>query len=74
MHQSIPNANIPLPGQTPGEFFFEVVKSPAPGKIFLQKHGPRDKKTPTPGEYFERSSQLSLLIGVEILEVCRNQI
>ena len=25
--------------------FFEVVKRPAPGQIFLQKHGPRDKKT-----------------------------
>ena len=22
------------------------------GKIFLQKHGPRGKETPTPGEYF----------------------
>ena len=46
MHQSIRSANIPR--QTPGNFF-EVVKSPAGGKIFLQKHGPRDKKTPTPG-------------------------
>ena len=46
MHHSVRSANIPR--QTPGNFF-EVVKSPAGGKIFLQKHGPRDKKTPTPG-------------------------
>ena len=71
MHQSIPSANIP-PGQTPGEIF-KVVKSPARGKIFLQKHGPRGKETPTPGEYFRRSGQLFLLIGVEILGFCRNQ-
>ena len=43
------------------------------GKIFLQKHGPRDKKIPTPGEYCERSSQLFLLVGVEISKFCRNQ-
>ena len=48
---------------------FEVVYSPARGKIFLQKYGPRDKK-PTPGEYFRRSF---LLIGVEIWRFCRNQ-
>ena len=41
--------------------------------MFLQKQGPRDKKTPTSGEHFERSSQLFLLIDVEILEFCRNQ-
>ena len=39
----------------------------------MQKHGCRDKKTPTPGEHFERSSQLFLLIGIEILKFCRNQ-
>ena len=43
------------------------------GKIFLQKHGPRGKETPTLGEYFRRSGQLFLLIGVEILGFCRNQ-
>ena len=68
MHQSIPSANIP-----PANHCFQVVKSPAPRQNFLQKHGPRDKKTPTPGEYFERSSQVFLLIGIEILEFCRNQ-
>ena len=69
MHRSIPSANIPPPSPES----FKVVKSPARGKIFLQEHGPRDKKTSTPWEYFERSSQLFLLIGVEILEFCRNQ-
>ena len=65
MHQSIPSANIPSPGKLPGNFF-EVV-------IFLQKHGPRDKKTPTSREHFRRSSQPFLLIGVETLGFCRNQ-
>ena len=59
-------------GKPPGNFF-EVVKGPAPGQNFPQKHGPRDKKTPTPREYFERSGQLFVLIGVEFLEFCRNQ-
>ena len=59
------------PGQTPAEFF-EVVKALPQGKIFPQKHGP-GTKTPTPGEYFRRSSQPFLLIGVEILGFCRNQ-
>ena len=75
MHQSNPSANI-----SPGNFF-EVVKSPAPWQKFsakAQRPGqentdPRDKRTPTPGEYFERPSQLFLMIGVEILEFCRNQ-
>ena len=59
-------------GKPPGNFF-EVVKSPAPGQNFLQKHGPQEKETPMPEEYLERYSQLSLLIGVEILEFCRTQ-
>ena len=61
MYQSIPSANIPPPGKPQGKFF-EVVKSPALGK-----------NTPTPGEYFRRSSQPFLLIGVEILGLCGNQ-
>ena len=47
MYQSIPSAGIP-PGKPPGNFF-EVVRNPALGQIFLQKHCPQDKKTPTPG-------------------------
>ena len=39
MRQSIPSANIPPPGQTPGEFF-EVVKSPALGQILSAKARP----------------------------------
>ena len=71
MHQSIPSANTP--GQTPGEFF-EVVKSPAPGQNFPAKaRPPRQKKNTYPGEYFRRSSQPFLLIGVEILGFCRNE-
>ena len=62
----------PPPGQNRGEFF-EVVKSPASVQNFLQKAQPRNKKAPTPGEYFEISSQPLMLIGVEILEFCRNQ-
>ena len=38
----------PPPGRPPKKFF-KVVKNPTRGKIFLQKHGPRDKKIPTPG-------------------------
>ena len=71
MHQSIPSANIP-PGKPPGKFL-RWSKALPRGKIFLQKHGPRSKETPTPGEYFRRSGQLFLLIGVEILGFCRNQ-
>ena len=70
MHQSIPSANFPR--AKPREFF-EVVKSPATGQNFSAKARPRDKKTSTPGEYFERSSHLFLLIGFEILEFCRYQ-
>ena len=55
------------PGTPPGKFF-EWSKTLPQGKVFLQKHGPRDKKIPTPREYCERSSQLFLLVGVEILE------
>ena len=71
MHQSIPSANIP-PGKPLGNFF-EVVKSPAPGQNFPAKARPLGQKTPTPGEYFRKSSQPFLLIGVEILGFCRNQ-
>ena len=61
------------PGQTPGGFF-KVVKSPAPGQNFPAKARPLgQKKTPTPGEYFRKSSQPFLLMGVEILGFCRNQ-
>ena len=60
------------PGQTPGEFF-EVVKSPAPGQNLPAKARPPGQKTPTPGEYFRRSSQPFLLTGVEILGFFRNQ-
>ena len=66
MHQSIPSANIPS-----GNFLRKSKALPW-GKAFLQKHGPRDKKH-LPPEYFGRSSQPFLLIGVEILEFCRNQ-
>ena len=71
MHQSNPSANIP-PGKLPGNFF-EVVKSPAPGKNFPAKAWPPGQKTPTPGEYFRRSGQPFLLTGVEILGFFRNQ-
>ena len=72
MHQSIPSTNIP-PRADPRGNFLKWSKTLPRGKIFLQKHDPRDKKIPTPGEYCERSSQLFLLVGVEILEFCRNQ-
>ena len=71
MHQSNPSANIP-PGKSPGNFL-RWSKALPRGKIFLQKHGPRGKKTPTPGEYFRRSSQPFLLTGDEILGFFRNQ-
>ena len=72
MHQSIPSANI-LPHANPQGNFLRWSKALPRGKIFLQKHGPRGKETPTPGECFRRSGQLFLLIGVEILGFCRNQ-
>ena len=62
----------PPPWETPGEFF-EVVKSPAPGQNFPAKARPPGQKTRAPREYFRRSSQPFLLIGVEILRFCRNQ-
>ena len=62
----------PPPGKPPGNFF-EVVKSPAPGQNFPAKARPPGQKTPTPGEYFRRSSQPFLLTGVEILGFYRNQ-
>ena len=67
MHQAIPSTNISPPWQAPGNFF-DIVESPALWQNVSAKGQPWDKKTPTPREYFERSSQLSLLIGVEILE------
>ena len=71
MHQSIPSANIPR--QTPGEFFWGSQK-PCPGQNFPAKARPLgQKKPPTPGEYFRRSSQPFLLIDIEIPGFCRNQ-
>ena len=68
MHLSIPSANVP-PGHTLGDFS-EVVKSPAPGQNFCAKARPPGEKS----AYVRRiSSQPFLLIGVEILELCRNQ-
>ena len=61
------------PRANPRGNFLRWSKALPRGKIFLQKHGPRGKETPTPGEYFRRSRQLFLLIGVEILGFCRNQ-
>ena len=71
MHQSIPSANIP-PSKPAGKFF-EAVKSPAPVQNFSAKARPLGQENTYPGEDFERPSQLFLLIGVEILEFCRNQ-
>ena len=73
MHQSIPSDNIPPSRADPRGIFLRWSKALPRGKIFLQKHDPRGKKTPTPGEYFRRSSQLFLLICVEILGFCSNQ-
>ena len=61
------------PWANPRGIFLRWSKALPRGKIFLQKHGPRGKKTPTPGEYFRRSSQPFLLTGVEILGFFRNQ-
>ena len=72
MHQSNPSANIP-PWANPRAIFLRWSKSLPQGKIFLQKHDPRGKKTPTPREYFRRSSQPFLLTSVEILGFFRNQ-
>ena len=67
MHQSIPSANIP-----PGGNFLKWSKTLPQGKIFFAKAWPPGQKTPTPGEYCERSSQLFLSIGVKILEMLQN--
>ena len=70
MHQSIPSANI-IPRENP---FFGIVKSLAPGQNFSATDGPPPgQENIHPGEYFERSSQLFLLICVDIFEFCRNQ-
>ena len=66
MYQSIPSAKIPQ-----GKFF-EVVKSPALGQYFSAKVRAPGQENTYPGEYFERSSQLFLLIDVKILEFWRN--
>ena len=60
------------PGNPPPLGIFWGSQSPAPGQKFSAK-GPWDKKAPAPEEYFGRSSQPFLLIGVEILEFWRNQ-
>ena len=41
-------------------------------KFFCKSTAPGTRKYLPPGEYCERSSQLFLLVGVEILEFCRN--
>ena len=61
----------PPPQANPVELF-EAVKKPSPRQNFSAKARPQGQKTPTPGKYFRRSSQPFLLIGVEILEFCRN--
>ena len=73
-----PNASVNSKHQHPPQAdpqgnFLKWSKTLPRCKIFLQKHGPQDKKILTPGEYCERSSQLFLLVSVEILEFCRNQ-
>ena len=60
------------PGRPPRKFF-KVVKNPAPGQNFSAKARPPGQENTYPGEYCERSSQLFLLVGVEILEFCRFQ-
>ena len=67
------SASVNSKRQHPPGNFFEVVNSPAPGQNFSAKARPPGQEKTYPGEYFERSSQLFLLIGVEILEFCRNQ-
>ena len=59
--------------QIPEEFVGGGQKPCPRAKFFWKSTANGDKKTPTPREYFERSSQLFLLIGVEILQFCRNQ-
>ena len=61
------------PRADPRGIFLRWSKALPRGKIFLQKHDPQGKKTPIAGEYFRRSSQLFLLICVEILGFCSNQ-
>ena len=53
--------------------FFEVFKSPAPGRKFFAKVRPLGQILPTPGEYLRKSSKPCLLMGVEISEFYRNQ-
>ena len=56
----------------PGELF-EAVESPTPGQNFSAEARPPGQKSTHPREYYRRSSQTFLLVGVEILEFCRNQ-
>ena len=49
----------------PRGIFLRWSKALHRGKIFLQKHGPRAQGNTYPRQYFERSSQLFPLIGVE---------
>ena len=56
----------------PGNFFLGSRK-PCPGTKFFCKSTAPGTKTPTPREYFRRSSQPFLLIRVEILGFCRKQ-
>ena len=61
------------PQANPWGIFLRWSKALPWGKLFLQKHSPWGKKTPSPKEYFRRSSQPFLLIGIQILRFCRNQ-
>ena len=62
--------NPPPPGKAQ-ENFFEAVKSLALGQNFSAKaRSPGQENTYPRGTDFERSSQLFLLIGIEILEFC----
>ena len=71
MNHLIPSTNTPQ-GKLQGKFL-EVIKSPAPGQNFSAKAQPPGQENTYPREYFERSSQLFLLIGIAILKFCRNQ-
>ena len=64
-HASI-NSKRKHPPPPPGNFL-KWSKALPRGKILQQKHGPSDTKNTYPREYFRRSSQPFLLIGVEIL-------
>ena len=63
MHQSIPSTDIP-PSKPPGNFL-EVVRIPAPGQNCSAKGTAPRTKRPSPREYFRKSNQPFLLIGIE---------